>query len=524
MNERDSRASGRADDGRRLTQILAVLRRHQVTRGLTPEKLRAIFEDLGPTFVKVGQILSMRPDMIPAAYCDELRKLRTDVQPMTLETVRTVIESEYGKPIQAIFSTFDATPVGSASIAQVHRAVLPGGETVVVKVQRPDIYEMMRRDINLLRRAGKLMKLSQFGRVVDVNIVLDEMWETARQEMDFELEASHLEEFRRNNKDIKYVYCPHVYHELTTARVLVMERVDGIQIDDLEALRAKGYDLDEIGRKLASNYIKQIIDDRYFHADPHPGNIFIKDGRIVWLDMGMMGRLSDFDAQCYKNGIAAVVGHDCEAIKDIILSMGVCKGHVDEMRMVEDCERFLNKYGQMSLADMNLGLMMNEMIELTRSYDVRMPPGMTMIGRGITTLEGVLTVISPSVSVIGVLASQQTGALLENIDWKKEAANLAKDLASSGQKIARLPAQISDALTRLARGRTRVNMEISGSEKLVSALDRSLRRLSAGLVAAGLLLGSYMLYGQAAHATHEALCWLGFLFGSGLAAWALFGK
>ena len=483
----------KGSDRRRLLEILSVVRRLRILKSPTPKKVRQAFEELGPTFVKLGQILSMRPDIIPTEYCDEFMKLRTDVAPMPYKTVIGVVEKEYGKAFGEIFSAMDETCSGSASIAQVHRARLKNGDRVVVKVQRPGIYELMERDVVLLRRLGRLVKLTPFGDVVDINIVIDEMWSTAQEEMNFLTEAEHIEEFRRLNEGLKYIYCPRVYSDLSTERVLVMECIDGVRIDDVRILNEQGYDLDEIGRKLAMNYIKQIIDDRYFHADPHPGNIFIKDGRIVWLDMGMMGRMTEFDAKCYRDGIQAVIDHDCEKIKDIVLAMGFCRGRVDEVHMVEDFNRFLDRYGSMPIEDMNLGIILTEAIDLAKSYRITMPAGMTMIARGITTLEGLLEVISPGINVIGMLAAMKKGTLLDEIDFGQEGLNLLKSLLSSGTGLTKIPGQYSSFLSRLENGKLKTNIELVGADALMDRIDESTGRLAAALLGGLLVSGGCTL-------------------------------
>ena len=228
---------------RRLKEIVGVLLRHDLVHGVTPEKLRRILEDLGPTFVKLGQIMSMRSDMLPLAYCTELTRLRTEARPMTPEEVRVVLEEAFQSPLEEIFQSLSPRPLGSASIAQAHAAVLRDGRRVVVKVQRPGIRDTMARDIALLRKAAGLIKLATgTGDVVDFRMVLDEMWTAAQEELDFLQEARHAMAFAQYNRDVAYIACPAVDQALTTGTVLVMEDIDGIQIDDTKALAAAGYE------------------------------------------------------------------------------------------------------------------------------------------------------------------------------------------------------------------------------------------------------------------------------------------
>ena len=226
---------------KRLKEMVAVLRKREVVRGMTPEKLRADPGGPGAYFVKLGQIMSMRPDFLPPEYCDELMKLQTEAKPMPFATIVEVIEREYNRRWNQVFSFIDEEAIGSASIAQVHRAVLTTGEKVVVKVQRPGIYEIMSKDIVLLKRAATLLKVvSRSQDVIDFNMVLDEMWTIAKQEMDFLMEADHIEEFSHLNRDVDYVTCPKVFRNLSTQHILVMEFVDGICIDDFAKAQANG--------------------------------------------------------------------------------------------------------------------------------------------------------------------------------------------------------------------------------------------------------------------------------------------
>ena len=196
---------------KRLKEIISVLKKYKITKGITPEKCRKIVEELGPTFIKIGQIMSMRTDILPQDYCEELKKLQSNVEPMNYDIVKSIIEETYDMPIDMIFQKFDPIPIGSASIAQVHKAILKDGRLVVAKIQRKDIYESMYRDVNLLKKALSMVNLSKLmGNVIDFNMVLDEMWEVALQEMDFLIEASNMEKFKRNNKDILYVSCPYI--------------------------------------------------------------------------------------------------------------------------------------------------------------------------------------------------------------------------------------------------------------------------------------------------------------------------
>ncbi len=279
---------------KRLLEIIKVLKKHNVLGGITPEKLRETLEDLGPTYIKIGQILSNRPDLIDAPYIEELSKLRNKVQPMDYNEVLEIINEELDKDKLDLISSIDNNPIGSASMAQVHKAILKDNSKVVIKVQRKDIKNIMASDIRLLKKAVKILRVNKaIHNIINVEDILDELLNTSYEEMDFINEAKNIEEFTSINKDINYIKVPKVYKNLSTEKVLVMEFIDGINIYNKKELIKEGYDLNEIGEKLADNYIYQTLDCSFFHADPHPDNIFIEAGKIVYLDFGMMGRINN---------------------------------------------------------------------------------------------------------------------------------------------------------------------------------------------------------------------------------------
>jgi len=481
------------EDAERFRQIVSILAKHHLGKGLTPQKLRSILEDLGPTFIKLGQVLSMRSDVLPAPYCRELAGLRADVTPMPVESVTGILEQEYGCPWQEIFAQMEPVPLGSASIAQVHLARLTNGEQVVVKVQRPGIYETMAQDINLLKRAARLSRFTAAGSAVDFSMVLDELWNAALGELDFLSEARNLKEFRTNNRNVAYVDGPAVWDKLTTRHVLVMEYIHGVPIDDLASLRADGYDLDEIGAKLAENFIKQIVEDRFFHADPHPGNIRIREGQIVWLDLGMMGRISSRDGGLLNRGIRAVAENDVEALTDIILAMGAYTEMPDRLLLGNDIDNFLAKYRQIPLADMNLGSMMEECLGIANKHGISMPGGMTMLMRSVITIEGVLSVVSPGTNILKIMSLHVSEELLDRGNLKEELRTLTKQLVQSGEKLTVLPSQLSDTLRKILSGQFRLNVRTVGPDRSFADHEKIADRLITGLLICALLLGACLL-------------------------------
>ena len=436
---------------RRLAQIISILHKHQITRGIDPVKLREIIEDLGPTFVKIGQLMSSRQDMFSKRYCDELMKLRTQVAPMDTDTVRSILESEYGCRAEEVFLRFDPQALGSASIAQVHRAVLLGGEEVVIKVQRPHIYERMERDISLLRRASRLLNLSDiFSSVININVLLDEFWETAKQEMDFINEANFMQRFARLNEGVRYIAVPKVRKDISTSRVLVMEHIDGYGIDEYESLAAEGYDRREIAAKLADNYMKQIIHDGFFHADPHVGNLRIRDGKIVWLDFGMMGQLNDRDRELIRRAFSAMARNDISELTEVILTLGIHDGTYDYNRLYDDMEKLMGAYMTKDLQEIDLGSAVQEIFTIAHRHHISM-------------------------------------------QLQDSVKKLSRSTLDSLHKTVRIPSQLSQTLHLINKGRLKVNLEVMDSFQPIYLIDKLVNKLIMCIVAAALLIGSSLI-------------------------------
>lgn len=477
----------------RLREITEVLRRHGITRGVTPEKLRLILEELGPTFIKLGQIMSMHSDVLPKKYCDELMRLCSDVSPMPFDEVTTVLEEAYGFSPKEIFSEIDKLPLGSASIAQVHKAVLKNGDKVVIKVQRRGIYETMSRDIGLLHRAVRLLPPVSIKGMVDLDMVLDELWHVAQEEMNFLSEAANMERFAANNKNVAFVRTPSLYKQYTTARVLVMEYIDGIRIDDKDGLLAQGYDLDEVGQKLVDNYIKQVIEDGFFHADPHPGNVMVDDGKIIWMDMGMMGHLSAHDREMVGKVVRGIAASDVGVIQEAVLAIGEFKEMPDQSRLYEGISNLLAKYGRTDMGQIDVAEVTMNLMEVMKENHIIMPHGLTMLARGLTHMEGVLVKIAPDINMVEIATAHMAGLLLKEKDFKKLLKRGGKTVYKSFYKMLEIPSLAADILEGYLKGQTRVNLDLHASDDLARLLRRLVRNVVMGLWVMALLISSSII-------------------------------
>ena len=497
---------------KRLREILQVLGKHHITRGLTPAKLREILEDLGPTYVKLGQIMSMRSDMLPENYCRELTKLRTEVSPLPYSVVSGVIEEELKEPAGNIFSQIEETPLGSASIAQVHPAVLKDGTKVVIKIQRPAIKEIMQDDILLLKKAAGILKLAIGTEdLIDFRTILDELWKTTREEIDFLQEAANLNLFYENQRDIVYVTCPKVFHEFTTPRLLVMEYIDGIQIDETVRLQELGYDMTEIGQKAAENYCKQILEDGFFHADPHPGNLWVAGGQIAWLDLGMTGRLTEHNKQLLKKAITAILEHDIYSLKNVLLAFGDPQERVNHARLYTDIDDILSKYMSMDFGTMKLGELIERMLSLVKVHRLAITPDITLLGRSMVTMEGTLAACAPDVNILQILSMHMSTLLLKELDIKKLLRHKGRQLYTSMDKSMEIPAQISDLLNITKNGQAQLNLQLSDSEEIRADIHKTADRFILSILAAALFIGSGMIIHVRTIPQWFGIPWISFL-------------
>ena len=481
---------------RRLKEIYSILQKHHFLRGFSPEEFRAMLEDLGPSFVKIGQTLSTRSEILPKAYCDELAKLQMECDPLPFDQMLEALDDIYGERQGDIFDAIDPTPLGSASLAQVHKARLANGDVVAVKIQRPGVKATMALDIDIMRmvarQASRFMKDDQ---MLDLRDVVEELWATFLEETDFQREAANLQEFARLNKDVAFIDSPHVYPELCGEYVLVMEYIDGIPILATDRLRAAGYDLEEIGEKILDNYATQILDHGFFHADPHPGNLLIRNGKVVYIDLGIMGRLSPHDRAGFGNIIQAVGMQSATELKTALMSFAIAKDNaaIDHTRFLADLDLLLEDYGSCDVADIDIGMFLNDILMLTRSCKVTLPSSITSVSRGLVTLEGTILPFIPNENVVSIINAH----IQRTKDPAEELAGAMEDLALALRSSARGTidaAQYSgEALKMLTRGQLKVNTEVLGSEAPLSHLGKIVNRLTIGIIIAGLFIGSSML-------------------------------
>ena len=492
---------GAADktSSKRLKEIIHILWNHQIYKGPTPEKLKSTMIDLGPTFVKAAQVMSARRDMFPEEYCDAFATLRSTAPPMTFHQVEERLDKAYDGDYKTIFRRVNKRPLGSASVAQVHKAILRhGGDVVAVKVQRPNVRKLMTEDIELLRRANDLLEISAAHSAdlqnIDITAFVDELDRTVREEIDFTHEAQNLESFRTNCEDEEYVTSPKVYENLTSETVLVMEYVEGPTIEDTRTLDDMGIDVVEVGNLIAQNYVKQLLHDGLFHADPHAGNIIVHEGpSIEWIDLGMVGRLTETECSLLRKLFLAVASRDAQELKNVLLVWGRPVGEVNHGKLLSDLDSMLSRYASDSIADIDLSAAMADLLSLIREQHIAMPASFTMLARGIMTLEGTLEALAPEISIIGVIEEYLRSHILDDFNLTDEMKNQLLALRKLSHKAVGIPSQVSDLLDMMEKGEMTMQVSAKGLTKMTDRLEGTIDRATLGMITAGLFIGSSML-------------------------------
>ena len=483
----------------RSTEMIAIFARHNFyANGLTPQELRTTLEDLGPTYVKIGQIMSSRVDLLPAEYCRELEKLRNSVKPLDPAVAKAVIEQETGRKIDEIYTEFRDEPLGSASIAQVHYGVLRDGTRVVTKVQRPLIADMMRKDFVLLNKLADLVNVigeDSDEQVIDFKSVIAEVERVTKAELDFRVEAENTRLFREKClDDEERISCPAVIDSLTTERIFTMTYIDGCSVADTEKLIAEGCDPNEIGRVIVDSYLHQVLDAGIFHADPHQGNILVSHGKPYWIDFGMIGRVTDKDIDLIQDMVKALLLQDADSLVSSVMGMGAASEKTDRAKLTRDAEMFIEKYMNVkSVSDINVTEVFDEVMTLAARNHVSMPGRFTMLARSLTTMEGVVEQLCPDLNIFNMLYDKLKDRARQNMDIPRELLEKGNELVKAGKKTARIPLLASEVLEGVVKGKTRVRVELSEYEEPLNRILRFLRYTVLTLVALVLFIGSCIL-------------------------------
>ena len=462
-------------------------------------RLRRTLDDLGPTFVKFGQLLSTRSDILPESVLAELQKLQDTVRPMPAGAAQAIVERELGAPVDEVFERFYPDPLGSASIGQVHRAVLRSGEVVAVKVQRPEAPGRVESDLELMREFALLLDRRFARRIfVDVRGLVAEFETVIRRELDYTAEAANARRFAANFAETPVVI-PRIHLEYSTPRVLTLQYIEGIRFRDIRPLLLAPSERRRVASMGADAIFKMAFEDGFFHGDPHPGNLILTpQGDLALLDFGMVGYMSRGDIEALSRLFIAVVQRDAAAALRGLEALGV--RYTTEVRddLVRDLRVFLNKYSGLSVGEVTLGQALSELIALARNYRLRVPPVFPLLTKALVTAEGLARAIDPTINVYEVARPYARRLLLERYEPEGVLEGVRERALEYARYVEDYPEQLRQLLSEVADGELEVQLRHGGLDELVGEVDVLANRLVFALVSGALLLGSCML-GAFAH-------------------------
>ena len=460
-----------------------------------PRRLRRALEDLGPTFIKFGQILSTRSDIMPPEYLEELSFLQDEVPPVSWDEARQVVETELGASVEDLFAQVDPVPIASASLAQVHVACLVGGEEVVVKIQRPNIEKTVNLDLDIIydlaRTAQQRISIASRYEVADL---AEEFASALRTELDFRREAWNADRLRKNFADEPHLYVPKIYWDYSTRRLLVMERIKGIKIDNLDGLKAAGYDRQRLSAYAANFALKEILIDGFFHADPHPGNMLILPGEVIGvLDFGSVGRLDDQDRANLARLFIAGVQLDVDAIVDQLQRMGIADYRVDRVGLQRDLKRIMTRYYGLPIYEINAQEIAKAVQPIMYEYKLNIPTNYYLLMKTVVMMQGVGLKLDPDFDIYEA-ARPFIGKLFRRMwlpsSWGPEVLRLAmdwKDFATI------LPRKTSHILDQLERGQLTVQAELPQLEATINMIDKLINRIIFSVLVAALVVALALL-------------------------------
>ena len=450
-------------------------------------RLRLAMAELGSTFIKLGQILSTRPDLVGVKLADEFQNLQANVAADPPAVVRKLVEAELGRPIEELFAEFEPEAMASASIGQVHRARLHSGESVVVKVLHADIEKKVAVDMDILAGLAQMAEMIPEFRNYRPAAIVAEYQRAIRRELDFGREQRNIQQFAHDFRDDPTVHIPRTYSALSTRRVLTMELLDGIKLSESDRLAAAGVDVDEIARRGAAICLKMIFDHGFYHADPHPGNLLAMDGcKIGLLDFGMVGRIDERLHESVSELLVALGNLDAEHMTSMILRLGKTPADLDRAALSLDVADFLSYYATQSLEKFDLSGALNEMVEQVRRYHIMLPARIIMLLKALVTLEGTARLVSPKFSLVEMIQPYRQKLVWRRFSPRRRLRKLYRLYSELEHLFDILPQGIADILEQMQSGRFDIHLDHRG-------LEPSVNRLVLGMLSSALFVGSALL-------------------------------
>lgn len=476
-------------------QMISKKRAQRMERLSRPQRLRVAFEELGPTYIKLGQVLSTRPDLIPVDFIHELAKLQDRVPPVAFQQIKEVLEAELAAPAEELFASLNATPQASASIGQVHRAILKDGEAVAVKIQRPGIRKIVEVDLEIMLHLATLAErhIEEFALLRPVKIV-EEFARTLEKELDYGIEATNMERIARQFLDDPYVYIPNVFRDFTTSRVLTAEFIEGIKISEIERLDAAGMDRKLITARGANLVLEQVFKHGFFHADPHPGNIFVlPDNVICLIDFGMVGAVNRRTREDFVELLDGVVHKDESRAAQVLLKLTDWEEKPDMRAFEREVADFIGRHLYKPLKDIEIGKLLQELLETATRFRLRILPDIYLMLKAFSTVEGVGRMLDPGFDMIAAAAPFVKEVKLARFKPERVAGDIYELVAKLFLFLQQFPKDLLDLANLIRQQKLRFQVEPKGIEPLLATSDKISNRISFSIVIAALIVGSALI-------------------------------
>lgn len=502
----------------------------EVHNKTTGERIRLFLEELGPTFIKLGQIASTRQDLIPKDIIEELEKLQDQVAPFSFSDVKEIIDKELQEPIDVVFESFDEHPIAAASIGQVHYGVLRTGQEVAVKIQRPNLEEKVHTDLEILMNIAKLAESRlDWAKKYQLCAIIKEFSNSLTAELDYTLEGRNAHRIAQQFKKHDDVVVPNVYWDLTTEKVLTMEYIKGIKLDENTKLVREGYNPKLIAEKLIQKQFQQILIDGFFHADPHPGNVMVlPNHKILFMDFGMVGRLTATMKDHLSSLIVAIMRQNTKSIIKAIYRMGIVSENVDADYMYADIDDLRDKYYDIPFSQVSIGEAINDLFRVATTHGIRIPTDLSLVGKSLLTLEGTVERLDPEISIVKIAEPFGKRLLKEKYQPKKVADEVYQQAEDYKDLILDFPDHINHLYKVIRRGKLPLEISVSRVEAFLKKLDRISNRLSFSIVLlafsiimVGLIIGS-ALAGESSYLWSLPVIEIGFVVAIGMFLWLLY--
>lgn len=467
---------------------------HQEENLSASKRFVKVLEDLGPTFIKIGQVLSTRIDMLPDEYIKELENLQDKVPPLNETDIRNVIELEFGKKTEEVFVDFNWIPLASASIGQVHTAKLPTGENVAIKVQRPNIKELMEIDLEIIFDLAQILdNRTSWAKQYGILDLVEELANSLRGEIDYSLEGRNGERLGNNFSNNTDVVIPKVYWDYTTSKVLVLQYISSIKISNINDLKKKQWNIDIIASRFVSAMVEQIFVHGFFHADPHPGNVGVTNEKIVFMDYGQVGKIDDWSLAKYIDLILYMIKQDVSGIVNTLLNFGVVDDQVNKKRLEQDITRLRNKYYRVPFSEIKIGTALQEMVGVIREHQVRIPAEFALMIKALLTVEGIVQKLNPKLSIVEIAEPFGKQLFRKKYNFQNIKTYFIQHTIENLRIISEFPKQINSIINNIEDGRLKIKIEHNNLNNLLLGLSIASNRIAVSIVLASIIVGSSLI-------------------------------